>query len=53
MVKGKAAFRATGHDWDLLCERMDVFERSPPHSLYIPNIHDRMAEAVTDCTVPM
>ena len=37
MVEGKAAFRAAGQDWGVLGERMDVFEKTPPHCLYMPN----------------
>ena len=51
MVEGKAAFRAAGRDWGVLGERMDVFERTPPHCLYVPNDQDWAAEAVTDCTI--
>ena len=51
MVEGRAAFRAAGRDWGVLGERMDVFERTPPHCLYVPNDQDWAAEAVTDCTI--
>ena len=32
MVEGKAALPAAGQDWGVLGERMDVFEKTPPHS---------------------
>jgi 5-deoxy-glucuronate isomerase len=51
MVEGKAALTAAGQDWGVLGERMNVFEKSPPHSLYIPNGADWTATAVTDCTL--
>lgn len=51
MVEGKAQIRAAGRDWGVLGERMDVFERTPPHCLYVPNDQDWTAEAVTDCTI--
>jgi 5-deoxy-glucuronate isomerase len=51
MVEGKAALTAAGQDWGVLGERMNVFEKSPPHSLYIPNGADWAATAVTDCTL--
>ena len=51
MVEGKAALQAAGRDWGVLGERMSVFERTPPHSLYVPNGQDWAAQAVTDCTV--
>ncbi len=51
MVEGKARFRAAGQDWGVLGDRMDVFERTPPHCLYVPNGQDWAAEAETDCTI--
>jgi 5-deoxy-glucuronate isomerase len=51
MVEGKAAFRAAGRDWGVLGERMDVFEKTAPHSLYLPSGSDWQATAETDCIV--
>ncbi|REF72586.1 MULTISPECIES: 5-deoxy-glucuronate isomerase [Paracoccus] len=51
MVEGKARFRAAGQDWGVLGDRMDVFERTPPHCLYVPNGKDWAAEAETDCVI--
>lgn len=51
MVEGKAAFQAAGQDWGILGERMSVFERTPPHSLYVPNGQDWQARAETDCII--
>ena len=51
MVEGKAAFSAAGQDWGTLGERMDVFEKSAPHCLYVPNGADWEAVAATDCTI--
>jgi len=51
MVEGKAAFTAAGRDWGTLGERVNVFEKTPPHCLYVPNGQDWRAEAVTDCTI--
>ncbi|WP_336741143.1 5-deoxy-glucuronate isomerase [Aureimonas altamirensis] len=51
MVEGKAAFNAAGRDWGVLGNRMDVFERTPPHCLYVPNGHEWQARAETDCTL--
>ncbi len=51
MVEGKASFRAAGRDWGMLGDRMDVFEKTPPHCLYVPNGSDWRAEAQTDCTI--
>ncbi|WP_417310804.1 5-deoxy-glucuronate isomerase [Devosia sp.] len=51
MVEGKAKFTAAGTDWGELGDRMDVFEKTPPHSLYVPNGADWRAEATTECTI--
>ncbi|WP_420959647.1 5-deoxy-glucuronate isomerase [Brucella sp. IR073] len=51
MVEGKARFTGAGQDWGLLGERMSVFEKSPPHCLYLPNGSDWEAVAETDCTI--
>ena len=36
MVEGKAHVSGAGKDWGILGDRMDVFEKTPPHSLYLP-----------------
>jgi 5-deoxy-glucuronate isomerase len=51
MVEGKAAITGAGMDWGVLGDRMSVFERSPPHCLYLPNDTDWSATAATDCTI--
>ncbi len=51
MVEGKAAFAAAGQDWGTLGERMSVFEKTPPHGLYVPNGAGWQAVARTDCTI--
>lgn len=51
MVEGKAKLHAAGQDWGELGERMNVFEKTPPHCLYLPNGSDWQAEATTDCTI--
>ena len=51
MVEGKASMQAAGQDWGVLGERMSVFERTPPHSLYVPNDQSWTAEAETDCVI--
>ena len=53
MVEGKAAITAAGTDWGVLGERMDVFEKTPPHCLYLPNGSDWKAVAETDCTLAL
>ena len=51
LVEGKAHITAAGQDWGVLGERMDVFEKTPPHSLYLPNGSDWTATAETGCTL--
>lgn len=51
MVEGKAAMQAAGQDWGVLGDRMDVFDKTPPHCLYVPNGQDWAVQAVTDCTI--
>ena len=51
MVEGKAAIEAAGQDWGVLGDRMNVFEKTPPHCLYVPNDQDWSLVAETDCTV--
>ena len=51
LVEGKARLRAGGEDFGVMGDRMDVFERTPPHCLYVPSGSDWSAAAETDCTV--
>ncbi len=51
MVEGKARVTAAGQDWGVLGTRMDVFEKTPPHCLYVPDGQDWQAEAETDCVI--
>ncbi|WP_282096280.1 5-deoxy-glucuronate isomerase [Epibacterium ulvae] len=51
MVEGKAHFTAAGQDWGVLGDRMSVFERTPPHCLYVPNESNWNALAETDCVI--
>lgn len=51
MVEGKAAVSAAGRDWGTLGARMSVFEKSPPHCLYVPNGADWHAAAETECVI--
>jgi 5-deoxy-glucuronate isomerase len=51
MVEGKAAIHAAGQDWGVLGDRMNVFEKTPPHCLYVPNSSEWKAVAETDCTI--
>lgn len=51
MVEGKARITGAGQDWGVLGDRMNVFEKTPPHSLYLPNGTEWEAVAETDCVV--
>ena len=51
MVEGKARIEGAGQDWGELGQRMDLFEKTPPHCLYLPNGSDWRATASTDCVL--
>ena len=51
LVEGRAALRAAGEDFGELGDRMDVFERTPPACLYVPDGSEWEARATTDCTL--
>lgn len=51
LVEGKAEISAAGKDFGELGDRMDVFDRRPPHAAYVPNGSHWSAKATTDCTL--
>ena len=51
MVEGHARIHAAGQDWGVLGDRMDVFEKTPPHCLYVPDGSEWTARATTACTL--
>ena len=51
MVEGKARLAGAGRDWGVLGERMDVFDKTPPHCLYLPSGAEWKAMAETDCVI--
>ncbi|OED39983.1 5-deoxy-glucuronate isomerase [Chromatiales bacterium (ex Bugula neritina AB1)] len=51
MVEGKAHITSRERDWGVLGERMDVFEKTAPHCLYLPNDSHWTAVAETDCVI--
>lgn len=51
LIEGKARISGAGQDFGELGDRMDVFERTPPHCVYIPNGKDWSAMATTACTL--
>ena len=51
LVEGRARVSAAGQDWGEMGARSSVFEKTPPHCLYVPNGAEWRAEATTDCTL--
>ena len=51
LVEGKAEISGAGQEFGEMGDQMDVFERTPPHCVYIPNDSDWMATATTQCTL--
>jgi 5-deoxy-glucuronate isomerase len=51
LVEGRARIGAGERDFGELGERMDVFEATPPHCVYVPNGSDWSATATTPCTL--
>ncbi|WP_321829346.1 5-deoxy-glucuronate isomerase [Thalassovita sp.] len=51
LVEGKAAIQAAGQDFSVMGDRMNVFEKTPPHCVYVPGASDWSAVAETDCTL--
>jgi 5-deoxy-glucuronate isomerase len=51
LVEGKARITGAGRDFGELGTRMDVFEKTPPACVYIPNGSDWSAKATTACIV--
>jgi len=51
LVEGKASVSGGGQDWGELGDRMSVFERTPPHCVYVPNDSDWQAMATTKCVL--
>ena len=51
LVEGKARIGAGERDFGELGDRLDVFEATPPHCVYVPNALDWSATATTPCTL--
>lgn len=51
VVEGKATFNAADKDWGELGERMNVFEKTAPHCLYVPNDKFWSCTATTELTL--
>ncbi|MDU8910313.1 5-deoxy-glucuronate isomerase [Aestuariicoccus sp. MJ-SS9] len=51
LVEGKADISGAGRDFGELGDRMDVFDRTPPHCVYLPNGTGWSARATTECAL--
>ncbi|MBY6160430.1 5-deoxy-glucuronate isomerase [Mameliella alba] len=51
LVEGKAHVSGAGKDFGELGDRMNVFDRIPPHAVYLPAGSDWTATATTNCTL--
>ncbi|PTM57911.1 5-deoxy-glucuronate isomerase [Desmospora activa] len=51
LLSGKAHVSSTNEQWQNIGQRMDVFEKIPPYSVYIPSDDCYRIEAVTDVEV--
>lgn len=51
LVEGKADITAGDKQFGELGERLNVFERTPPHCVYVPSGTSWNAVATTDCTL--
>ncbi|SHH30618.1 5-deoxy-glucuronate isomerase [Marivita hallyeonensis] len=57
LVEGTAQVSAAGQEFGVMGERLSVFEKLPPHALYVPGSSEWTATAKTDvtfavCTAP-
>ena len=51
MVEGRADIACNSQSFGVVGDRMSVFEKTPPHAIYIPNDETWKAQALTDCTI--
>lgn len=51
LVEGKAEIGARSKSFGELGDRMDVFKKTPPHCIYVPDGSDWSATATTPCTL--
>jgi 5-deoxy-glucuronate isomerase len=50
-VEGKGHLTGGGRDWGILGDRMDVFEKTPPHCVYLPDGSAWACTATTPLTL--
>jgi len=51
LVEGRARIGAGAREFGELGDRLEVFDRRPPHAVYVPNGSDWRATATTACTL--
>ncbi|MEX0970027.1 MAG: 5-deoxy-glucuronate isomerase [Paracoccaceae bacterium] len=51
LIEGRAKIAADGVQFGEMGARLDVFERTPPHCLYVPPATQWQARATTPCTL--
>ncbi len=51
MLEGRVHLTGADQDWGMLGGRMDGFEKTPPHCLYLPNKSAWQAVAETGCVI--
>jgi 5-deoxy-glucuronate isomerase len=51
LVEGKADIVAAGKPLGIIGDRLNVFEKTPPHCIYVPGGTDWSATATTSCTL--
>ncbi len=51
LVEGRGQATADGRDFGRLGDRMDVFEKTPPHCVYVPSDSGWAVKAATTCTL--
>ena len=51
LVEGKADIQTPGQNWGTLGDRLQVWEKTPPHALYVPKNETWTSTARTECTL--
>ena len=51
LIEGRVKVSGAGEDFGEMGARMDVFEKTPPHCVYLPGGVEWRAEATTACTL--
>ncbi|MDO8881397.1 5-deoxy-glucuronate isomerase [Pseudotabrizicola sp.] len=52
-VEGKGQFSGGGHDWGVRGDRLSVFEKTPPHAVFLPEGSDWAVTATTPLTLAL